>query len=216
MTEKEKIIKKIKKLLSLSKSPNENEACAAIEKAQQLMKDFELSEKEVFLNSIVEGRVKATIRNSVWRNILLNNLAKMYSCGVVHDYNNADFIGEEIDVLFATEVYSYLQKSILRIAKNKIHKNAKTKYRESFKKGLACGLADKLLTMNAPLWRSKEAERKMDLVKMYMKGLDLVIRKEKKRSVTNAGFEKGFLSRDDVSLNNQVNGQEEKKQCLIG
>ena len=42
----EQIKKKIKKLLALSKSPNENEAMAALEKARKLMEENGLSEQD--------------------------------------------------------------------------------------------------------------------------------------------------------------------------
>lgn len=43
----EKIVEKIKKLLALSKSPNENEAMAAALKAQALMAKYEIDLSQV-------------------------------------------------------------------------------------------------------------------------------------------------------------------------
>ena len=61
------ILKKIRKLLALSASANEHEAAAALAKAQALMEEHELAERDVELADIetAAGRRRAAARPAV-------------------------------------------------------------------------------------------------------------------------------------------------------
>ena len=64
MNEIEAAKRKIRKLLSLSKSDNENEASIAIEKCNELLKQFNLKEDDVLITS---NDIKTTKKHSRWR-----------------------------------------------------------------------------------------------------------------------------------------------------
>ena len=48
----ERVIRKIKRCLALSKSSNENEAATAMRQAQALMREYRLTEMEVHLSDV--------------------------------------------------------------------------------------------------------------------------------------------------------------------
>jgi len=107
----ETIKKRIKKLLALSKSPNENEAMAALQKAQELMEEYRITEAECVYAS---QTVKATKRESAWRSTLANTVASLYACEALHDASSGEmiFYGESFDAFMAKAQYAEIQKSI--------------------------------------------------------------------------------------------------------
>ena len=69
----ETIKKRIKKLLALSKSPNENEAMAALQKAQELMEAYHITEAKcvytysyMILSAKLVMGVQKTITEMCW------------------------------------------------------------------------------------------------------------------------------------------------------
>lgn len=76
---------KIRKLLALSKSSNENEAKAALLKARALMAEHKITEQEVFSecrSTIVRKTTKYSCSNrrDPWMSILANVIASHYCC----------------------------------------------------------------------------------------------------------------------------------------
>jgi hypothetical protein len=138
-TEIEIIKGKIRKLLALSKSDNENEAAAALEKANELIGKYELDETDLRFQSV---NVKSGKTHIPWKNAV----SWLYGC---HTYLKSSlgetiFTGEELDAFLAGEMYSYLIKTIERCAKKSIRKNARRKFRSSFKYGMASRLYDRI------------------------------------------------------------------------
>ena len=65
------------------------------------------------------------------------------------------FVGEELDVFMSTEMYKYLVKTIDRMAKQNIHKNAKYKYRQSYRAGISVRLYDRIYELGQQCsWRN--------------------------------------------------------------
>lgn len=64
----ERVIRKIKRCLALSKSSNENEAATAMRQAQALMRDYRLTEMDVRLSDVgeVESEKYRTNRRPTW------------------------------------------------------------------------------------------------------------------------------------------------------
>ena len=77
MTELEIIKRRIKKLLALSKSPNENEAVSALEKATSLIEEYGLNQAE--FSGYTRQSVKSTVRSVEWRTILANAVERLYA-----------------------------------------------------------------------------------------------------------------------------------------
>jgi hypothetical protein len=100
----ETVKRRIKKLLALSKSPNEYEAMAALNKAQEIMKEYRLTETECVYERY---SVKATKRLSKWRSALANAVAPLYYCEVFRSgyYGEIYFYGDSFDAFMAGEMY---------------------------------------------------------------------------------------------------------------
>jgi len=95
-TELEIIKDKIRKLLSLSKSDNENEAAAALEKANELISKYDLDESALRFESV---SIKSSKTYVAWRTVVSNAVSWLYCC---HNYRQANdgvfiFTGEELD-----------------------------------------------------------------------------------------------------------------------
>jgi hypothetical protein len=160
----ETIKRRIKKLLALSKSPNEYEAMAALNKAQEIMKEYRLTEAECVYE---RHSVKATKRLSKWRSVLANTVSWLY-CS--ETFRNAKdgliiFYGDSFDAYMAGEMYRYLSKTIERMTKQNIRKTAKVKYRESYKLGIACGLAERMRELGAAVSWAPDRGKKIVAVK---------------------------------------------------
>ena len=83
-TELEIIKGKVRKLLALSKSSNENEAAVALEKANELISKYELDEAALRFESVA---VKSTKTFVIWRTVVANAVAWLYGC---HKYRDQD------------------------------------------------------------------------------------------------------------------------------
>lgn len=103
----QKIIEKIKKLLSLAKSNNENEALSSIAKARELMAKYkiEISEVKESDNETKENIIKdnfGVIHNGrqIWKYRLSSIIADNFGCYCYVNFadNNIKILGKETDV----------------------------------------------------------------------------------------------------------------------
>jgi hypothetical protein len=115
----EAVKRRVKKLFALSKSPNENEAMAALEKARALMEEYHLTEGECVYS---RERVPATKRLSRWRAVLSNVVAWLYCCARYRSPATGEivFYGDSFDAFMAGEMYRYLAKTVDRMARQNI------------------------------------------------------------------------------------------------
>ena len=146
MNDLEIIKDKIRKLLSLSKSDNENEATIALEKANNLIEKYNINEDALRFESLY---IKSTKILVPWRIVVAGAVSWLYSCYL---YRNPElgqiiFTGESLDVFLASEMNTYLIKTIERCSKKNIRKNAKYKFRRDFKYGMACNLYDRIMIL---------------------------------------------------------------------
>ena len=114
--EKQKIIEKIKKVMALAENnPSENEAIAAALKAQKMMAEYHIEEKELF-NEITEEKIVAMRselggRESKWRIMLALALAKNFRCKCFGDYDKTIvFYGYRTDAEICHSVYQSMYK----------------------------------------------------------------------------------------------------------
>jgi len=203
----EKAKQKIRKLLALSKSPNENEAIAALEKAKQLMEEYGLNEQSSIFTS---NKIKATKIFTPWRTIIANAMAWLYNCYQYRDKNDGTFVfnGEEFDVFMAGEMYTYLIKTIERMAKQKIRKNAKYTFRKSYKQGIASRLYDRIMELGELCSWAPQRETKIKAITDYVKNqIDLITNPQKKKvKINGLAASRGFKDADGISLNRQATG----------
>lgn len=81
-TKLDRVIRKIKRCLALSKSANEHEAATAMRQAQALMREHRLSEADVHLSDVGEAessKSRAT-RRPIWDRNLSQVVAKAFGC----------------------------------------------------------------------------------------------------------------------------------------
>ena len=107
----------------------------------------------------------------------------------------------------AAEMYQYLCKSVERIAKQSIRRNAKYKYRESFKYGCAVRIANRIRDMGERCSWAPEREEKINAVDEYANSImTLSASAPKEPSVNAKAYQRGLISGDGVSLVRQATG----------
>ncbi|MBS6601369.1 MAG: DUF2786 domain-containing protein [Clostridium sp.] len=147
------IIIKIKKLLSLSKSPNENEAKLAMLKVQELLVKYKLSLTEVInykeqKSNVVKEESNITFRTAKWKANLARIIAENYGCYSYFRTNKTHmimFLGNEEDAYICKLAFEYaidsIEATFKRIKKEYIKqgtsiKGLKTNYALGFIDGL--------------------------------------------------------------------------------
>jgi hypothetical protein len=200
----EPIKSKVRKLLALSKSDNENEAAAALEKANGLIERYDLDEAALRFESV---EVKANKIYIPWRTVIANAVSWLYGCYTYVQKNSGSrfFTGETVDVFMATEMYSYLTKTVERCAKKSIRKNAKQKYRRDFKCGMAMRLYSRIMELGESCSWSPGRNGKIEEAKGFvMQFAELSDRKYKKIKMSRAAITKGAMHGSSVSLARQA------------
>jgi len=199
---------KIRKLLELSKSPNENEAAAALQKANTLMETYRLSESQC-METVYTCEMVKIIKAYSWREKIVTATAWLYSVyPLKYPYRRQQaFYGEELDAFMAAEMYSYLVKTLERLARQNIRRNAKKAYRDSWKLGMADRLSARIFEMGVNCSWAPEREQRRSAVARYVKSQKSVETMQiPKRKQNRAAWQKGMVAGEAVSLNRQATG----------
>ena len=211
MTELEISKRRIKKLLARSASPNENEALSAMQKANVLMAEYSLSQAD--FAGYVEKSVKSTKRVVEWRSVVANAVERLYATYHYQDYNTGTFVfyGKELDVFMATEMFAYLVKTIDRMAKLNIRKNAKYRYRQSYRSGIASQLWVRINKLGEQCsWRNSAelSEEKQNIAVWVENRIVLTIhgKKSTNTKVNMSAWKRGVSDADGISLSRQMTG----------
>lgn len=109
------IVLKIKKLLALSESSNENESKIAMLRVQELLAKHKLSLADVKNANIEEVKVVShetdvVYRKSKWKGVLASIISENFSCHVFSRLNKSYrvcFLGREEDVTVCNLVFEY-------------------------------------------------------------------------------------------------------------
>ena len=138
MEDKKAIIEKIKKVLALAENnPSEEEALAAALKAQKMMAQYHIDEKdlgqEVQENNIDELVSSVGGKSQKWKISLAVVLAKNFRCKVYLLGSEVAFFGYEEDIKICSEVFQSLYKIGVKLSDKK-----KREYREKY--GTATGV----------------------------------------------------------------------------
>ena len=201
----ETIKDKVRKLLSLSKSDNENEAAAALEKANALIEKYELDENSLRFESV---SVKSTKTYVGWRIVIANAVSSLYGCHwyIEKDGGHYIFTGESLDAFMAGEMFTYLIRTIDRIAIKAIRKNAKLKFRRDFKYGMASRLYSRIEELGQLCSWSSLRNIKIEEARDYVNGLIKLedCTPSKTPRMNNTALTRGRLYADDVSLARQA------------
>jgi len=128
MTEREKLIEKIRKLMALGSSANPHEAELALAKASELMSEYQIGHADI---SIIEARAgvrreEYTVKDQKmrlrWISILAYGVAKLYDGSLIdngglHGTSFA-FIGFPTDILAMKMTFEHLYHSWFSIVEN--------------------------------------------------------------------------------------------------
>lgn len=117
--EQSKIYDKIKKLLSLSTSPNEHEAQAAMLKAQELMAKYDIQVESVNAEITYIAEMAETDGNNAFRIPLGSVIAPNFRCEIFMRGTDILFYGHPEDVKICKEVYEFAYKSILKLSRKR-------------------------------------------------------------------------------------------------
>jgi len=132
------IIEAIRKLLALSKSPNEHEASLALEKAQALLLKHNLDMAAVAVTESPEPDSDRAMINEIvefdiwqpWRPRLLNTIARRQFCHVIRTGDKeAHILGKCANVRVVVEMYNWVEPQVIRLADKSGYKRGdKTSY----------------------------------------------------------------------------------------
>lgn len=201
--------RRIKKLLALSKSPNENEASLAMKMANELIAQYRLNESE--FSDYTKKVIKSTKRYVEWRAILANAIEQLYATYHYRNVNTGNFIfvGNELDVFMSTEMFLYLTKTVDRMAKNNIRKNAKYRFRQSYRSGVASRLYERIAELGQECsWRNpKQLEQQKNDISLWVHNQTKLVSNESKKTKANMkAWMKGEIDAEGISLHRQMTG----------
>lgn len=179
---------KIRKLLALAESDNENEAKAALLKAKELMMEHKLSEgdfnkKDSNVKRLITN-YSYTKRGEIWIGALAMILGENYCCRVAVTKGQREqkgtvmFVGFEDDVDLCNEIFSYAVDTIRSLSKQYLKQKGRTsstKYNNIIMRSYAIGFVEGI--------RSAYEEQKKDHEKDW--GLVLVRAKEVDEACTD-------------------------------
>lgn len=117
----ERVIRKIKRCLALSKSSNENEAATAMRQAQALMREYRLTELDVRLSDVdeVQSEKSRVNRRPTWDRHLSGIVARVFGCRPLsyrHWCNASDRLVERalfVGVTPAPQIAMYAYETLL-------------------------------------------------------------------------------------------------------
>ncbi|WP_032913546.1 DUF2786 domain-containing protein [Leptospira santarosai] len=148
MSDRNPIIERVKKLIALSDSSNENEAKLAAQQAAMLIQKFNIEASELDRGAVIEFDLKTgRSRASYWQSLLLRGIAESNFCSILiakEEENSVvevvyKIIGREVNVLATNLMYEYLC-GVASLLSPKILPE-KTTYLEGFAYGMAIRLS---------------------------------------------------------------------------
>ena len=153
--------------------------------------------------------VKATKKLSVWRDVLSGAVAWLYCC---QSYRSPDtgeiiFFGESLESFLAAEMYRYLAKTVDRMARLNIGKNAGRAYRGKYRIGIACRLHERIIKLGtAASWAPEREHRRLAAKRIFEGEVDVVKGKPLTIGTGSDAFKLGELDGEGISLNRQTGG----------
>lgn len=147
MTDKEKIVDKIRKLLALSESSNEHEAMLAMENANKLLMKYNLEMSdisEIDLNEMVEDNILSGKRIMNYKSTLLNSIMRLNNCEmIIHNKIGKEktikALGRKHNIQVSISMYEWLTVTMDKLAKKERGVNL-----NSFKIGFAHSISQKV------------------------------------------------------------------------
>lgn len=160
MSDKEKILSKVRKLLSLSeKNTNAHESHAAFMRAQELLVKYNLELGNIVEDDVVEEKsTEYSGRISTWKSLLADVIAENFRCESIIFYSGQrralGFVGVKTDVDIAKQVFLsaiefaelhcayYLSKERLFVLERNLTKSEAKSKSNSWRHGFVSGLRE--------------------------------------------------------------------------
>lgn len=229
------IVEKIKKLLALATSSNENESTAAAEKASLLLAQYNLSLADLGPNhqeEIDETGVETTSKFVTWKMMLLSGIAEANGCNAMRNsYTGSMFlVGTSTNLIVCKHLYEYLSSAIERRAKYRKGNGRGLAYLNAFRVGCATRLRQRLLEQKQEMERSgipgegnaaatpgivvrSMFEKNQQAIADYLENKGAKVKTRSGSQISSeAGFNSGYEVGDKISLNKQVQQQGQMKQ----
>lgn len=222
-----KALEKIQKCLALGKSPNEHEAAAAMRQAQALMRNFEVSERELDIMGFNSETVQTAIQAGKKIPITLANIVTLmrraFGVTVVYervklrtDYNFAvSYIGREDRVMLAgyahTVVARAVEQSWQKHLKERPWLKGQVGSRAGFYAGWVMGVQEKIEAFAMSDEDKKGAEL---FIEHHYGALEDAVRSKTK--IDSHTARAGLAASKEFSLHRPVNGAAAPEILKIG
>lgn len=215
---KDKLIDKIRKLLALSKSPNQHEAEAAMAKVNELITEHQISMSEIGQQQTIRSGIEEgqTVKESKTYRSFVKDIAKaagmIFDCEVIGagEQSAFFFVGLKEDILLAQELNRYLFDSWKAIVANDTAEwksqyfYAPRQYEvKKYKIGHGQGFGDALILRAKAL-----VKKRKDLLKASTPGTALVIMKQE--MIKDFKSKQGYVNARGFKL--QGSGYEDGKE----
>lgn len=222
MKDREKIVARIKALLSktIDNGATKQEMESALNKANQLMLEFFISENEIKDDNVISKCISEEfklIKTGFDLSLFYNDLAKLFDCQYYYNKYRIVFFGHQQDVSMCGYFYNLISKTCLIEKDNYIksdeYQRLKKSYHgktlsSSFIKGFLIEISLKLRNMykerksNIPEVYALVVIEKIDKVKKEFQELDLNIKKVASKKLTGEkeAFEYGIEKGKNIKL----------------
>lgn len=220
MTDKEKAIRRLKKLMALTDSSNANEASAALARAQKLMESHGITQDDVELSDINESicdywpvgasnppRYMAyllqVIKDAFGVDcILLGNGVSFYGL-----YNRSELAAYTFEVLGRQLIKA--RKGFIKTQNKRIKTSTKTARGDKFAEGWIIAVLNKIEKLARTAHEVELAERWLE--KKYTRTVTRNARESGKTRDNDNARNSGYHEGRQASLHHPVNGQEQAK-----
>lgn len=168
MTDKEKILNKIKKCMALGESTNSNEAAAALRQAGKMMEKYGLTESHVALAEFAEHKTDVGYRRFPgWVVCLAAVVGEAFQCSAYTSSRSVDYVGRKENTAVAGYCLEVLLRQLKGARKEFVDSlpgggrhgaSIKRENADAYCEGWVSGVASKVREFAAPLTR-EERER---------------------------------------------------------
>lgn len=222
---------KIRKLLALAQSANENEAALAAEKAAELAlkHNIDLLEFQTQPPEYIDDQMYTSKKNELWVMKIMQSVAKLNACKFYYiSYRGTckyRLVGRPQQIRMATEIGQYLLTTVKRLnteawQASGLDPSIRKDYRKSFRIGCASRLEQRLLQRLADLKHKNNtipntkalvvmnyfvAEQKA--IDQHMEDIGLELGTGRSRSVgikSHDGYADGSRAGDRIGLDTQI------------
>jgi uncharacterized protein YoaH (UPF0181 family) len=242
---REKQVDKIKKLLALSASSNENEAAAALAKAMRLCAENDMSVEDFEAGDEIVDDIAIDFRAQIpkWNVYLYSELSDIFGCRIVYSYRRlwggraktaVKFVGFSKDVEILTYISSYLVGEIKKLSSSHFKRlrqsyfdgddsyyDNPSAYKKSYLIGMAMSVTDKA----KEVFKANQSEsvsagyalvlKRGGLVDKWLSEKNLKMRKSRKTGIDELALLKGHEDGKSIAIRQGMNQGQEGRTAVL-